>query len=541
MSVSIEIVPTTSSVDMYGKPDTNSAYSLSGHVTITLSPPSSIFERSRKPKLLLQSLELTFEGQSEVYGPTIGYCPTRLCYLTQELAPKEALLLADDRQEESDEPCQWNVVFNMNIPGWLPATTSVGTEGFGVKYALYATAKFWNAESRRDSSWSLSSLYSVIYSPERSVDAEKSILVRRFVAAPCASNEVVDVHNTTFYVNPQVNPPDEGSSAPHIPIEIWDKIQILATVPDYANFEDDHLPFTLRIRTKGLAAEECKKLQFLGFSVNVLQKEKYRERVPEEYKARYPFPPHLQQPPFLPLRHAHRLSYIYDSLYIPLPEGDGVDSRVFSLLSTASNGKYETIDDTRVFYNDAGSEAASWYTLRCSIPLAHASEDAPSSDWAGNGTMHATYSSPLLSIRHQVSVKITLQYDLPDSDDSAQEAFMFSVPVRFEHVAPRLPLPHISPLFTIDSIPLTGFEDISLLLVTPSDYTPMLPAYSTLFDINGDRKIDPTPLPLYSPPGEPSPSFCEEVLAYANNSADVEKVCDLPHGRASCDLDGQEA
>ncbi len=33
---------------------------------------------------------------------------------------------------------------------------------------------------------------------------------------------------------------------------------------------------------------------------------------------------------------------------------------------------------------------------------------------------------------------------------------------------------------------------------TPYTQTSALPAYSQLFDSNGDRKLDPTPLPLYT-------------------------------------------
>ena len=45
----------------------SSAYSLSGVVTISVSSPYSLFERRRTAKLLLQSLSLTFEGQSEIF------------------------------------------------------------------------------------------------------------------------------------------------------------------------------------------------------------------------------------------------------------------------------------------------------------------------------------------------------------------------------------------------------------------------------------------------------------------------------------------
>lgn len=80
-----------------------SAYSLSGHVQITLSPHFL----SRKPaKVLLQSLELLFEGQSEVSAPAIGYSAVRLCAITRELVPHDhPVLLSNDGDESPGQSC----------------------------------------------------------------------------------------------------------------------------------------------------------------------------------------------------------------------------------------------------------------------------------------------------------------------------------------------------------------------------------------------------------------------------------------------------
>lgn len=107
MSVLIDIIPLSDALEMYGEPDTScvrlqlevlqtnlysllifsAAYSLSGHVSISITSTSSIFENRRPVRLLLQSLTLTFEGQSEVVTPSIGYASIRLCSLSRELAP----------------------------------------------------------------------------------------------------------------------------------------------------------------------------------------------------------------------------------------------------------------------------------------------------------------------------------------------------------------------------------------------------------------------------------------------------------------------
>lgn len=74
----------------------SAAYSLSGHVSISVSSSSQTPAR-----LLLQSISLTFEGQSEVFTPCTGYSSLRLCSLARELAPKPTEL----SNEDSGETC----------------------------------------------------------------------------------------------------------------------------------------------------------------------------------------------------------------------------------------------------------------------------------------------------------------------------------------------------------------------------------------------------------------------------------------------------
>ena len=120
MALSIAVHPLTPTLDMYGDSDSryemfaleliflihvfnSAAYSLSGHVSISLSSSShSLFNHRSTIRLLLQSLSLTFEGQSEVYSPCIGYSSLRLCSITRELAPSKPIELSD---EGSGETC----------------------------------------------------------------------------------------------------------------------------------------------------------------------------------------------------------------------------------------------------------------------------------------------------------------------------------------------------------------------------------------------------------------------------------------------------
>ncbi|KAF9260669.1 hypothetical protein L218DRAFT_962250 [Marasmius fiardii PR-910] len=504
MTVSIEIVPISSSVDMYGKADVRSAYSLSGHVSISVLSSYFVFNRTRKTDLLLQSLELTFEGQTEVHAGDMGYCSTRLCRITKQLVQQEPVLLSTDGILNDSEPCYWNMVFNLTVPGWLPASAGYGPDGtLGVTYNLFATAKFviLNSRSRCDS-WTtgISSLCSSIWPPERVVDAEKRIIVRRFASPPSSSTEGPVIENTTFLIKPEVQLPAEASK-PYIPLDVWSKLQILVSVPEYTDTKSEKLPFTLRIRTMNMKSEDRKRLQFMGFSIDVHQKEKCRQTPTAEYATRYSLP--TEQPPALPLRRPHRLGYVYESLSITPSHGGGEQARTFSLLSPASNGQYQAEGPNYIFA-DTEIESTSWFTLQCAVPLSSpdASHVDSTSYWAGNSVRRPTSVSPLLSIRHQVSIRLTFGYDCPDLEGTAWEAFAFNVPVRFERIAQKLPKPTITSSISLFASSVTG----EAIQQEETSCPPVLPAYSELFYANGDRKLDPTPLPLYSPPGAPVPT-----------------------------------
>lgn len=93
----------------------SSAYSLSGHVSISVSSSYSIFERRRTARFLLQSVSLTFEGQSEVITPKIGYAAVRMCSITRELAPEDPVELNNEGHEDDDEPCTRSLPFSSQL------------------------------------------------------------------------------------------------------------------------------------------------------------------------------------------------------------------------------------------------------------------------------------------------------------------------------------------------------------------------------------------------------------------------------------------
>ncbi|KAK0210989.1 hypothetical protein DFS33DRAFT_1406881 [Desarmillaria ectypa] len=504
MPVSIDIVTLAPTLDMYGDPDSSSAYSLSGHVTVSLHSPNSIFERRRTTSFLLQSLELTFEGQSEILAPEIGYSGIRVCSITRQLAPSEPLELSNEGLEESHTPCRWNVVFNIPIPGWLPASSQYGTDDMGTSYTLYATAKFLDLDNI--SPWSLSALCAPFRSREREVHAEKTVPLRRFVDSHFL--DPTEVPRTTFLVNSKTTPPKRNEDRPRIPQEIISKLQILASIPEYLDVHEDAVDLTLRMRANGLEEEQCKKLQLSAFAVNVLQREKYRYRPSAEYRRRFPLPSDSEQPPNIPLRSCHRLGYLYDGFYSPPINNEAAHIRTFSLLPSQENGEYILSDHNYVFAHNAPGETPIWYTLQTSIPFIPDPDikQDESSDWIGLPSLRPTGSSPLLTLRHEVCISLMITYDLPDQNQQATETLTFAIPLRFAHVPPPPPLSaHSSPLPVPSQSMVIPFAE-SLPAISSGHSETALPAYSQLFYSNGDRKPDSIPLPLYTAHEQPCPS-----------------------------------
>ncbi|KAF8891216.1 hypothetical protein BD779DRAFT_1610576 [Infundibulicybe gibba] len=501
MSVAIQIHPLSNTLDMYGEPDPSSAYSLSGHVTISVTSSYSLFERRRTARLLLQSVALTFEGQSEIITPTVGYSALRLCSITRELAPGDPVELNNEGHEDSDEPCCWNIVFNLPVPGWLPVSSDFGTEDAGTRYSLYATATFIVLDDLQSTSWSFTALCSPFRNRVKIIDAQKVITLKRFIRHPTHEIQIPPV--VTYFVNSPTPSERTPCGKQRIPSEVLSKIQVLASVPEYINVDEDVVPITLRLRTKDLEESECKRLQISAFGVDVIQQEKCRAIPSSSYLARYPVPPSIHQPPHEPLRDAHPIASIYDmGLYVS-PGRSNSNARSFSLLPPEETGKYTLSGDNYVFANDAAPiETPTWYTLEAAIPITHCSTIRDkSSDWAGPPVKRPTSSGPLFGIGHELAISLTCTYDIPSSRETASERLSFTVPLRFAEVAPPPPPPRgITPPPSHDpalvSEALSSSPSLPLLI----PYAQSLPAYSSLYDSNGDRKIDYSiPLPLYTP------------------------------------------
>lgn len=169
------------------------------------------------------------------------------------------------------------MVFNLPIPGWLPATTTYGVEDVGIRYGLYAEAKFINLDDNQSSTWSFASLCAPFRSKVKSVHTQRQITLRRLMSLP---EESPDLSNTlTYLVNSPVTATPAGDR-PQIPAEVLSKIQVLASVPTYVDVDRDHFPLIIRMRTKDLDASECKRIQLSSIAADIIQKEKSRYLLP---------------------------------------------------------------------------------------------------------------------------------------------------------------------------------------------------------------------------------------------------------------------
>ena len=385
----------------------------------------------------------------------------------------------------------------------------MGMDEMGIRYGLHATARFVNLDEEQNTSpWSFSALCAPFRSRFRSAEASEQINLRRFVAAP--RTEILQVPTSNYLVNATPSSSKSRDNA-RISPDILCKIQVLASVPEYVNVADSSLPVTLRMRTKDLAEEHCKKLQLTEVSVDILQQEKvryvryssaktsgqvlivmYRVRPSAGYLSQYPVPPKNMQPPNLPLRDPHVLGSIYDiGLMMSCGYSEAL-SRTFSLLPACETGKYKMPNKNYIFSEDTNPEAVpSWYTMDTTIPFLQrsvASIDPENLEWAGRPDLRPSTRSPLLSVLHEAVISLECTYDL-DNGEVARERLTFTLPLTFGKFAPRL-----API-SLDTLEASR----SLQQLSPeSSFT--LPAYSQLYDRDGERKIDySTPLPLYTP------------------------------------------
>ena len=227
----------------------------------------------------MQSLVITFDGQTELVTPDTGYTPYRICSVTKELAPQSPLFeLNSESFEDSDKPCVWNVIFDLAIPGWLPSSNLEDDENapVAIRYALHAAATFVSPGQALSTSYFAcfaspitNSLFPSWFPSSRTVRAKRCDVEIARVMAPTDS----PIPFVPYTVDSNIN--DEGITG-KIPSEVLSKIAITASVPEYVDMENNFFELRLRMRACGLEPLHCKRLRLTNFMIDVLQFEKYR-------------------------------------------------------------------------------------------------------------------------------------------------------------------------------------------------------------------------------------------------------------------------
>jgi len=235
-----------------------------------LTSSHSLFERRRAIRILLRSLVITFEGQAELVTEEAGYSSLRLCAISKELVLKAAIELSNEGLEDGEGPCTWQVMFDLPIPGWLPASDLYGDcrQGFsGTQYNLYASARFTNAEAFGPS-W-VSTLCPPFFPRNNVLHAERRrIMLNRF-ALPAP-------HSPTFYsISPTSEAPRVEDNPHPIPADVISKVELFASVPESISLDQERFPFTLSIRTPSLSESQASKLHVSQFSLELQQVDQY--------------------------------------------------------------------------------------------------------------------------------------------------------------------------------------------------------------------------------------------------------------------------
>lgn len=212
------------------------------------------------------------------------------------------------------------------------------------------------------------------------------------------------------------------------------------------------------------------------------------------------------QPPNKPLLCPHSFIRIYESgLVTASADPASTLSRSYSL-NEKEAGNYHLAGDNYIFANDRDSPEPSWYTVTTLIPIARRASSS-------SRALRASGTSPLFGVRHEMHIAVTCKYDAPNSSEPITERLHFSVPLHFSEITSVATSPSRSPSLSLPTSESTSSIASSEPLGQPEMVPYSLPAYSQLFDSNGDRKIDYS-LPVYTPTAHstPTPSDMEAAV-----------------------------
>jgi len=231
------------------------------------------------------------------------------------------------------------------------------------------------------------------------------------------------------------------------------------------------------------------------------------------YTSRFPVPTEASQPPHVPLLTHHPLEEL-QMLGMLSDTPKNIIDRAVSLNPGDASGLYQLSGEGYIFAPDAETTSdgstCTWYAMEPLVPFTQRGTHVEGGAWSGDSNLRASGSSPLFVVRHQIHLSMICSYDVDgDRNNRVNAKMQFVLPVQFARMrvdeAGLRPLLAISPVLSRSSSSAvsqvgtsTTVELPGLSPLTPYYYANTLPAYSQLFDSNGDRKIDYN-LPVYTP------------------------------------------
>ncbi|KAH7107648.1 hypothetical protein BKA62DRAFT_684038 [Auriculariales sp. MPI-PUGE-AT-0066] len=529
MSISLEIVPCSNSIDIHGSAPAglHTAYSLSGHVLLTLSPAASTLFDARPSgttRVILTSLELLFEGKAEL-AIAQSYTGTRVFRKAEQLLPNSAPI-----ELECDEDyTSWQVTFNLALPGWLPASVIHGEDdSSGVSYSLFARATYHYVNDSAHLQpfswlpWKLASFCaSTFASRDRTAGSMVPIFVNRYPSRPAEPAEYAIKLNVSDTASDNAFPPG-----------VLSNLEVMVSIPSYSCTTDQSVPASVSLRFAG-DTDMGSRLRVSSIQLGIVQNESSRRSI-SAFGASYPVPAPEQQPPNHPLLDTHPLESLYALSLLCDSVAISEASRSWSVLDP-NHATIFTLDDP-----DAGDGSEcrgialrddAWHKITLNLPILSAPASSTSAEtffddddfispgaaYRGHGigekqsprlptgmarkVVRPSCDSPLFTVKHEVRVTIACTYGEEAAAPRSQFHLSFVLPMRFAlPTRPASTALHISR----HSNQMLGLSAASF--ATAGSYprtSPLsssaLPAYSQLFHANGDWRDEVyAGLPAYS-------------------------------------------
>lgn len=500
--------------------NSRTAYSLSGHVVITLTNPASLFEpRPRAQTIQVSSIALTFEGANESICPDTGYRGVRLCRLEKELIVPEPIVLTG---KPDGITTRWSILFDLAIPGWLPPSAEFPEQSL-TAYALYATAKYAfvdadgstsssssSAPPKKCSPWGISSLYALTgRNRPKSTSAPKCpITIRRLRTPPCNPRSW-EHPNTAEFDSHHLSPELTVPTTSEIPLDLLRTVELVLDVPQFVGTREGHVPMSVRIRSKHDNPAQSSQLSVQEFDVEVQQVERFWSKACTRYADMFPMAPQEEQPPNVPLLSPHTLHQIatlglavarektlYTTRTIPLVPTQSVHFRLAPTRGGVSlDREWAKMDINVPVLKEAANEDGEEVTEEDGVEL---DEDRRYERMARRLMVATEMDAPFYRIRHEVKVNVQIAYQPADGSAPIVETLQAVAPLRFAHLAS----PYSTSAFSPEVSPSASTSSLTSTSTASASAPPNLPAYSQLFHENGERKELDNELgwlPAYSP------------------------------------------